>query len=60
MKTILLITSVMITTPDKDFTGVVVEEFKTKTECMVRLDKHQDFVVDFDLMKIQIKRRCAE
>ena len=30
MKTFLLIrTSIMMTTPEKDFSGVVVEEFKT-------------------------------
>ena len=30
MKTFLLITSIMMTTPEKDFSGVVVEEFKVK------------------------------
>ena len=40
MKTFLLITSIMMTTPEKDFSGVVVEEFKSKTECIIRLDKH--------------------
>ena len=47
MKTFLLITSIIMTTPEKDFSGVVVEEFKTKTECAIRLDKHQDLMVDF-------------
>ena len=47
MKTFLLITSIMMTTPEKDFSGVVVEEFKSKTECTIRLDKHSDIMVDF-------------
>ena len=50
----------MMTTPEKDFSGVVVEEFKTKTECTIRLDKHQDIMVDFGIMKVEIKRKCEE
>ena len=45
MKTFLLVTSIMMTTPEKDFSGVVVEEFKSKTECTIRLDKHSDIMV---------------
>jgi len=60
MKTFLLITSIMMTTPEKDFSGVVVESFKTKTECVIRLDKHQDLVVDFGMIKVEIKRKCKE
>ena len=47
-------------TPEKDFSGVVVESFKTKTECVIRLDKHQDLVVDFGMIKIEVKRKCEE
>ena len=60
MKTFLLITSIMMTTPEKDFSGVVVESFKTKAECVIRLDKHQDLVVDFGMIKIEVKRKCEE
>ena len=60
MKTFLLITSIMMTTPEKDFSGVVLESFKTKTECVIRLDKHQDLVVDFGMIKIEVKRKCEE
>ena len=60
MKTFLLITTVMFTTPEKDFSGVVVEEFKSKTECAVRLDKHQDIMVNFGIMKVEVKRKCEE
>ena len=60
MKTFLLITSIMMMTPEKDFSGVVVESFKTKTECVIRLDKHQDLVVDFGMIKIEVKRKCEE
>ena len=60
MKTFVLITSIMMITPEKDFSGVVVEEFKTKTECVIRLDKHQDLMVDFGMIKIEVKRKCEE
>ena len=60
MKTFLLITSIIMTTPEKDFSGVIVEEYKTKTECIVRLDKHQDIMVNFGIMKVEVKRKCEE
>ena len=60
MKTVLLITTILITTPEKDFSGVVVEEFKSKTECTIRLDKHSDIMVDFGIMKVEVKRKCEE
>ena len=60
MKSFVLITSIMMMTPEKDFSGVVVESFKTKTECVIRLDKHQDLVVDFGMIKVEIKRKCEE
>ena len=50
----------MMTTPEKDFSGIVVEEFKSKTECTIRLDKHSDIMVDFEIMKVEIKRKCEE
>ena len=60
MKTFLLITSIIMTTPEKDFSGVIVEEYKTKTECTVRLDKHQDIMVNFGIMKVEVTRKCEE
>ena len=60
MKTFLLIISIIMTTPEKDFSGVIVEEYKTKTECTVRLDKHQDIMVNFGIMKVEVKRKCEE
>ena len=38
----------------------VLEEFKSKTECTIRLDKHGDIMVDFGIMKVEIKRKCEE
>ena len=60
MKSFVLITSIMMMTPEKDFSGVVLEGFKTKTECQIKLDKHQDLMVDFGMIKVEIKRKCEE
>ena len=60
MKTFLLITSIMMTTPEKDFSGIVVEEFSDKSQCIMRLDKHSDIVVDFGIMTVEVKRKCEE
>ena len=60
MKTFLLITSIMMTTPEKDFSGIVVEEFKSKTECTIRIDKHSDIMVEFGIMKVEVIRKCEE
>lgn len=47
MKTFLLITTVMFTTPEKDFSGVIVQEFEHLVTCKVALEKHQDISMDF-------------
>ena len=60
MKTFILITSIIMTTPEKDFSGVVIEEFSDKTQCVMRLDKHSDIMVDFGIMKVEVKRKCEE
>ena len=60
MKTFLLITTVMFTTPDKDFSGVIVEQFPSKIQCTMQLDKHPNTMIDFGVIGIDIKRKCEE
>ena len=60
MKTFLLITTVMFTTPDKDFSGVIVEEFPSKIQCTMKLDNHPNTMIDFGLMKVEVNRKCEE
>ena len=60
MKTFLLITTVMMSTPDKDFSGVIVEQFPSKIQCTMKLDKHPNTMIDFELMRIEVKRKCEE
>ena len=60
MKTFLLITTVMMSTPDKDFSGVIVEQFPSKIQCTMKLDKHPNTMIDFGLMRVEVKRKCEE
>ena len=60
MKTFLLITTIMMNTPEKDFSGVVVQEYDSRIQCTMQLDKQQDIMVDFGLMKVEILRKCEE
>ena len=60
MKTFLLITTVMMSTPDKDFSGVIVEEFSSKIQCTMKLDNQPNTMIDFGLMKVEVKRKCEE
>ena len=60
MKTFLLITTVMFTTPDKDFSGVIVEDFPSKIQCTMKLDNQPNTMIDFGLMKIEVNRKCEE
>ena len=61
MKTFLLITTVMFTTPEKDFSGVIVQEFKQMVTCKVALESHQNISMDFGgVMSIDVKHKCEE
>tara|TARA_B100000963_G_scaffold306181_1_gene280710 strand:+ start:995 stop:1183 length:189 start_codon:yes stop_codon:yes gene_type:complete len=60
MKTFLLITTVMISTPEKDFSGVIVEELPSKIHCTMKLDNQPNTMIDFGLMKVEVKRKCEE
>ena len=60
MKTFLLITTVMMSTPDKDFSGVIVEELPSKIQCTMKLDNQPNTMIDFGLMKIEVNRKCKE
>ena len=60
MKTFLLITTVMMNTPEKDFSGVIVQEYDSKIQCTMKFDKHPNTMIDFGLMKVEVKRKCEE
>tara|TARA_B100000287_G_C20658980_1_gene789527 strand:+ start:353 stop:517 length:165 start_codon:yes stop_codon:yes gene_type:complete len=52
---------VILTTPEKDFSGTIVQAYKHKIECEVALQKQSDIEMDFSgLMSIHIKSKCEE
>ena len=61
MKSWVLITTILFATPEKDFSGVVVYEFKNRVECDVRLQKTQNMEIDFNhFMSMKVDNRCEE
>ena len=60
MKTFLLITTVMMSTPERDFSGVIIEEFPSKIQCTMKLDNQPNTMIDFGLMRVEVKRKCEE
>ena len=61
MKSWVLITTILFSTPEKDLSGVVVYEFKNRVECDVRLQKTQNMEIDFNhFMSMKVDNRCEE
>ena len=61
MKACLLITTILFSTPEKDFSGVVIYEFKNRIECDVRLQKTQNMEIEFNhFMSMKVDNRCEE
>ena len=61
MKSWVLITTILFSTPEKDFSCVVVYEFKNRIECDVRLQKTQNMEIDFNhFMSMKVDNRCEE
>ena len=50
----------MMSTPDKDFSGVIVEELPSKIQCTMKLDNQPNTMKDIGLMKIEVNRKCEE
>ena len=46
---------------EKDFSGVVIYEFKNRIECDVRLQKTQNMEIEFNhFMSMKVDNRCEE
>ena len=59
MKTVLLITTILITTPEKDFSGMIVEELRHMVDCNMRLKNEQEINMQFNgVMTLQVKHKC--
>ncbi len=59
MKTVILITTILITTPEKDFSGMMLEELNSMVDCNMRLKNQEDINLKFNgVMTLQVKHKC--
>ena len=59
MKTVILITTILITTPEKDFSGMMLEEMSSMVNCSMRLKKLEDINLEFNgVMTLEVKHKC--
>ena len=59
MKTVILITTVLFTTPEKDFSGIMLEEMNSMVNCSMRLKNLEDLDLKFNgVMTLQVKHKC--
>ena len=55
MKTWVLITTILLSTPEKDFSGVVIHEFDNEIACDIELKKQQNVNVLFsDIFEVKV------
>tara|TARA_B100001778_G_scaffold82382_1_gene66792 strand:+ start:543 stop:734 length:192 start_codon:yes stop_codon:yes gene_type:complete len=59
MKTVILITTILITTPEKDFSGMMLEELSSMVDCNMRLKTLDDVNLEFNgVMTLEVKHKC--
>ena len=59
MKTVFLITTILITTPEKDFSGMMLEELSSMVDCNMRLKTLDDVNLEFNgVMALEVKHKC--
>ena len=61
MKTWVLITTILLSTPEKDYSGVVIYEFDNEIACDIELKKQKNVNVLFsDIFEVKVDSRCEE
>lgn len=61
MKTWVLVTTILLSTPEKDYSGVVIYEFDNEIACDIELKKQQNVNVMFsDIFEVKVDSRCEE
>ena len=61
MKTWVLITTILLSTPEKDFSGVIIYEFDNEIACDIELKKQQNVNVLFsDIFEVKVDSKCEE
>ena len=61
MKTWVLVTTILLSTPEKDYSGVVIYEFDNEIACDIELKKQQNVNVMFsDIFEVKVDSKCEE
>ena len=61
MKTWVLVTTILLSTPEKDYSGVVIYEFDNEIACDIELNKQKNVNVLFsDIFEVKVDSRCEE
>ena len=61
MKTWVLVTTILLSTPEKDYSGVVIYEFDNEIACDIELKKQQNVNVLFsNIFEVKIDSKCEE
>ena len=61
MKTWVLITTILLSTPEKDYSGVVIYEFDNEIACDIELKKQKNVNVLFsDIFEVKVDSKCEE
>ena len=61
MKTWVLITTILLSTPEKDYSGVVMYEFDNEIACDIELKKQTNVNVMFsNIFEVKIDSKCEE
>ena len=61
MKTWVLITTILLSTPEKDYSGVVILEFDNEIACDIELKKQTNVNVMFsNIFEVKVDSKCEE
>ena len=61
MKTWVLVTTILLSTPEKDYSGVVIYEFDNEIACDIELKKQKNVNVMFsNIFEVKIDSKCEE
>ena len=61
MKTWVLVTTILLSTPEKDYYGGVIHEFDNEIACDIELKKQQNVNVMFsDIFEVKVDSKCEE
>ena len=57
----MLVTTILLSTPEKDYSGVVIYEFDNEIACDIELKKQQNVNVMFsDIFEVKVDSKCEE